>query len=97
MKNLKLVHEELTKNGIDWELGIDSGWNENTLIFDGGDCKILLYVDKDEKNKLDLCFYDLFEEGEYNYITDEENEETTTSHRGNSKTVKKMLKELDLI
>ncbi len=91
------VKEQLEKFEIDVELGTDTGWSENSLIFDGGDCKILLYVCEDEKGKLWLDYYDLFEEGEYNIIFDCENESTTTSHRGGEKSVKKMLKDLNLI
>ena len=100
-ENLKKLFEkvknELEKFEIDWDNGTDTGWSENSLIFDGGDCKILLYVCEDEKGKLWLDYYDLFEEGEYNIIFDCENETTTTSHRGGEKSVKKMLKDLDLI
>jgi hypothetical protein len=91
------VKNELEKFEIDFEDGTDTGWSENSLIFDGGDCKILLYVKEDEEGKLFLDYYDLFEEGEYNVIDDCENEETTTSHRGCEKSVKKMLKDLNLI
>jgi len=97
MKYFEKVKKELTDNNIDWVLGSETDWNENSLIFDGGDCKILLYVKEDEEGKLFLDYYDLFEEGEYNVIDDCENEETTTSHRGSEKTVKKMLKDLCLI
>ncbi len=91
------VKEQLEKFEIDFELGTDTGWSEDSLIFDSGDCKILLYVKEDEDGKLFLDYYDLFEEGEYNVIDDCENEETTTSHRGGTNSVKKMLKDLDLI
>jgi len=97
MKYFEKVKNELEKNGFDCVLGTDTGWSENSLIFDGGDCKILLYVKEDEEGKLFLDYYDLFEEGEYNVIDDCENEETTTSHRGCEKSVKKMLKDLDLV
>lgn len=97
MKHFKKVQDQLTKNDIDWELGKESDWSDNSLIFDGGDCKILLYVKEDEKGKLDLCYYDLFEKGEYSPIFDSVNKETTTSHRGNSTSVNKMLKDLNLI
>ena len=96
-KHYEKVKEQLEKFEIDWDNGTDTGWSENSLIFDGGDCKILLYVCEDEKNKLWLDYYDLFEEGEYNIIFDCENESTTTSHRGGEKSVKKMLKDLNLI
>jgi len=99
--NLKTLFEkvknQLDKFGIEWVLGTETGWSENSLIFDGGDCKILLYVCEDEKDKLYLIYNDLFEEGEYNVIFDCENEETTTSHRGENKSVKGMLKDLNLI
>ena len=97
MKHFKKVQDQLTKNDIDWELGKESDWSDDSLIFDGGDCKILLYVKEDEKGKLDLCYYDLFEKGEYSPIFDSVNKETTTSHRGNSTSVNKMLKDLNLI
>lgn len=97
MKHFKKVQDQLIKNDIDWELGKESDWSDNSLIFDGGDCKILLYVKEDEKGKLDLCYYDLFEKGEYSPIFDSVNKETTTSHRGNSTSVNKMLKDLNLI
>jgi hypothetical protein len=97
MKHFKKVQDQLTKNDIDWELGKESDWSDDSLIFDGGDCKILLYVKEDEKGKLDLCYYDLFEKGEYSSIFDSVNKETTTSHRGNSTSVNKMLKDLNLI
>ncbi len=91
------VKEQLEKFEIDFELGSETGWSDNSLIFDGGDCKILLYVCEDDNGKLWLDYYDLFEEGEYNIIFDCENESTTTSHRGGEKSVKKMLKDLNLI
>jgi len=97
LKLIEKVKNELEKFEIDFEDGTDTGWSENSLIFDGGDCKILLYVKEDEKGKLFLDYHDLFEEGEYNVIDDCENEETTTSHRGCEKSVKKMLKDLNLI
>ncbi len=91
------VKKQLEKFEIDFELGSETGWSDNSLIFDGGDCKILLYVCEDDNGKLWLDYYDLFEEGEYNIIFDCENESTTTSHRGGEKSVKKMLKDLNLI
>lgn len=91
------VKEQLEKFEIDFELGSETDWSDNSLIFDGGDCKILLYVCEDDNGKLWLDYYDLFEEGEYNIIFDCENESTTTSHRGGEKSVKKMLKDLNLI
>ena len=57
MKHFKKIQDQLTKNNIDWELGKESDWSDNSLIFDGGDCKILLYVKEDEKGKLDLFCY----------------------------------------
>jgi hypothetical protein len=96
-KLIEKVKNQLNKNGIEWELGTETGWNENSLIFDGGDCKILLYVKEDEKEKLFLDYYDLFDKGEYSPIFDGVNKETTTSHRGCEKSVKKMLKDLNLI
>jgi hypothetical protein len=91
------VKKILDKNGIEWELGSNTGWSDDSLIFDGGDCKILLYVKEDENGKLDLCYYDLFEKGEYSPIFDSVNKETTTSHRGNSNSVSGMLKDLNLV
>ncbi len=96
MTNIKIVQEELTKNGIDWVLGNETGWDDKSLIFDGGDCKVLVYVNEDVNGKLSLSYYDLFEEGEYSPIFDSVNKETTTSHRGISDSVTSMLKELDL-
>lgn len=96
MKNIEKVKNTLDKYGIEWELGSDTGWRDNSLIFDGGDCKILVYVKEDEKGKLDLCYYDLFEKGEYSPIFDSVNKETTTSHRGNKTSVNSMLKDLNL-
>ena len=68
MKYFEKVKKELTDNNIDWVLGSETDWNENSLIFDGGDCKILLYVKEDDNGKMFLDYYDLFEEGEYNII-----------------------------
>ena len=34
MKHFEKVKKELTKNGIDWELGTDTGWSNYSLIFD---------------------------------------------------------------
>ena len=96
-KLIEKVKDQLEKFEIDWEEGSKTDWNENSLIFDGGDCKILLYVKEDEKEKLFLDYYDLFEKGEYSPIFDGVNKETTTSHRGCEKSVKKMLKNLNLI
>ena len=95
MKHFKKVQDELTKNGIDWTLGSESGWEKNSIIFEGGDCKILLYVTEDKKGKMILSYHDLFEEGDYSPIFDEEVEETTTSFRGNTTSVKKMLKDIN--
>jgi hypothetical protein len=97
MVHLEKVKNELNKNGIEFELGTETGWSENSLIFDGGDCKILLYIKEDEKGKLDLCYYDLFEKGEYSPIFDSVNKETTTSHRGNKTSVSEMLNDLELV
>ena len=97
MKNLNKVKKVLDKKGFECEEGKESGWSEDTLIFEGGDCKILLYVKEDENGKLDLCYYDLFEKGEYSPIFDSVNKETTTSHRGNKTSVSSMLKDLNLI
>ena len=96
-KLIEKVKDQLEKFEIDWEEGSKTDWNENSLIFDGGDSKILLYVKEDEKGKLDLCYYDLFEKGEYSPIFDSVNKETTTSHRGNKTSVSSMLKDLNLI
>jgi hypothetical protein len=97
MKHLEKVKKELTKSGIDWELGSENGWSENSLTFDGGYCKILLYVEEDEDGFLSLIYHDLFEEGEYSPLFDNTNEETTTSYRGTSTSVRSMLLDLDLI
>ena len=79
MKYFEEVKKELTENGIECQLGTETGWSENSLIFDGGYCKILLYVEQDENGGLSLISHDLFEEGEYSPIFDNTNEETTTS------------------
>ena len=97
MKHFEDVKKELTKGGIDWVLGTETGWSDKSIIFDGGDCKILLYVEDDEKGNLSLIYHDLFEEGEYSPIFDNTNEETTTSYRGTDTSVKSMLKNLELI
>ena len=97
MKHFEDVKKELTKGGIDWVLGTETGWSDNSIIFDGGDCKILLYVEEDEKGNLSLIYHDLFEEGEYSPIFDNTNEETTTSYRGTMTSVRSMLLDLDLI
>lgn len=96
MKQFEKVKKELTKNGIDWVLGTETGWSDNSLIFDGEDCKTLLYVEV-EDGKLLLSYYDLFEEGEYSPIFDSVNEETTTSFRGVQNSVKDLLTDLNLI
>ena len=98
-KLIQKVKDQLDKfDYINWEEGKNTGWSENSLILEGGwDCKYLVYVCEDDKGKLWLDYYDLFEEGEYNVIYDCENEETSTSHRGGINSVKKMLKDLDLI
>ena len=97
MKKFEEVKKELTENGIDWVLGTETGWSGNSLIFDGGDCKILLYVEEDENGGLELIYHDLFEEGEYSPIFDNTNEETTTSYRGVQSSVKDLLNDLNLI
>ena len=97
MKHFEDVKKELTKGGIDWVLGTETGWSDNSIIFDGGDCKILLYVEEDEKGNLSLTYHDLFEEGEYSPLFDNTNEETTTSYRGTMTSVRSMLLDLDLI
>lgn len=94
--NIQKVKKELDKNGIEWEEGKDKGWSDNSIIFDSGDCKILLYVNE-ENGKMELSYNDLFEEGEYSPIFDSVNEETTTSYRNTTKSVKSMLKDLNLI
>lgn len=90
------VKKILDKNGIGWEEGKESGWGEDTLIFDGGDCKILLYV-LNEEGKLKLSYFDLFVKGDYSPIYDKKIKETTTSFRGSKKSVIGMLKDLDLV
>jgi len=96
MKNLNEVKKVLDKNLIEWEEGKESGWSEDTLIFEGGDCKILLYV-LNEDGKLKLSYFDLFVKGEYSPIYDCKVKETTTSFRGSKKSVNSMLKDLNLI
>ena len=91
------VTNQLDKLEIDWNPGTDTGWSDNSIVLDSNDEKILVYVCEDEKGKLWLNYYDLFEEGEYSIIFDSINEETTTSERGGCNSVKKMLKDLDLI
>lgn len=84
------VKNELTQRGIEFENGNDKGWSENSLIIDGGDCKVLVYVNDQ------LNYHDLFEEGEYNEIFDSVNEETTTSYRGSCTTIDELLNDLNL-
>lgn len=95
MKYFEKVKNELDKNGVIWEEGKESGWGDDSLILEGGDCKILLYV-LEENGKLVLSYNDLFEEGEYSPIFDSVNKETTTSFRGSRKSVKSMLNDLNL-
>jgi hypothetical protein len=99
MENINKVKSVLDKYGIEWELGSNTGWSNDSLIFDGGDCKILVYVkeDRDKKGGLFLSYFDLFQEGEYSPIFDRVIEETTTSHRGYRKCVSRMLKDIGLI
>jgi hypothetical protein len=99
MKNIDKVKRVLDKHNIDWELGSNTGWSNNSLIFDGGECKILVYVkdDRDNEDGLFLTYYDLFEKGEYSPFLDCRIKETTTSHRGNRKSVSQMLKDVGLI
>lgn len=87
------VKNELTKRCIDWEEGTEHGFEKHSLIFDGGDCKILVYV-VEEKGEMGLAYSDLFLEGDYNIIFEEDNDETTTSYRGDSKNVEDMLKDI---
>jgi hypothetical protein len=91
MNKFENVKLELTQKGIDFEEGITKGWSENSLILDGGDCKVLVYIDTD------ITYHDLFEEGEYNKIFDCENEETTTSFRGTCETIDELIEDLELI
>lgn len=99
VKQIEKVKLVLDKYGIEWELGSDTGWRDNSLIFDGGECKILVYVKEDfeKKGGLYLEYYDLFQEGEYSPIFDEVIEETTTSFRGVRKSISQMLKDIGLI
>ena len=96
MKQIEKVKNVLNKNEIVWSEGKESGWNDNTLIFEGGDCKILVYV-LDDNGKLLLNYYDLFLKGEYSPIFDCKVKETTTSFRGKKKSISSMLKYLNLI
>jgi len=95
MVHLEKVKNQLNKNGIEFELGTETGWSDNTLIFDTSDCKVLIYVN-DVEGKMELSYYDLFVKGEYSPIFDCKVKETTTSHRGNSNSVSGMLDDLDL-
>ena len=47
-QNINKVKSVLDKYGIEWELGNETGWSDNSIIFDGGDSKILVYVDEVE-------------------------------------------------
>jgi hypothetical protein len=95
MKHLDRLKNGLDKVGIEWELGNETGWSDNSLIFDGGDSKILVYVDEVE-GRMSLTFYDLFVKGEYSPIFDCKVKETTTSHRGNRTSISEMLDDLNL-
>lgn len=96
MVHLEKVKNQLNKNGIEFELGTETGWSDNTLIFDTGDCKILVYVN-DVEGEMVLSYYDLFVKGEYSPIFDCKVKETTTSHRGNKTSITEMLDDLELI
>jgi hypothetical protein len=96
MKQIEKVRNVFGDNHIEWEEGMESGWGENSLIINGVDSKILVYV-LDEKGKLRLSYYDLFVKGEYSPIFDSKIEETTTSFRGTRKSISSMLKDLDLV
>ena len=101
MKHLEKVKNQLNKNGIEFELGTETGWSDNTIIFDGsneflGDCKILVYVN-DVEGEMVLSYYDLFVKGEYSPIFDCKVKKTTTSHRGNKTSVTEMLDDLEMI
>jgi hypothetical protein len=96
MVHLEKVKNQLNKNGIEFELGTETGWSDNTLIFDTGDCKILVYVN-DVEGEMVLSYYDLFVKGEYSPIFDCEVKETTTSHRGTKTSITEMLDDLELI
>jgi hypothetical protein len=97
MNKFENVKTELTNNGIDFIEGITKGWSENSLILDGNDCRVLVYVDENESGNLLLIYHDLFEEGEYNKIFDCDNEETTTSFRGSCETIDELIEELELV
>jgi hypothetical protein len=97
MKHFEKVKKELTKNGIDWELGTKTGWSKYSLVFDGGDCKILLYVGKDNNDNMSLSYYDYFVGNEYSPIFDCMVQESSTNHRGSKSSVKDMLNDLNLI
>ena len=96
MVHLEKVKNQLNKNGIEFELGTETGWSDNTLIFDTGACKILVYVN-DVEGEMVLSYYDLFVKGEYSPIFDCKVKETTTSHRGNKTSITEMLDDLELI
>ena len=101
MKHLEKVKNQLNKNGIEFELGTETGWSDNTIIFDGsneflGDCKILVYVN-DVEGEMVLSYYDLFVKGEYSPIFDCKVKKTTTSHRGTKTSITEMLDDLELI
>jgi hypothetical protein len=95
MKHLERLKNGLDKVSIEWELGTETGWSDNTLIINEGDSKVLIYVN-DVEDKMVLSYYDLFVKGEYSPIFDCKVKETTTSHRGDSNTVSGMLDDLDL-
>ena len=96
MKHLEKVKNQLNKNGIEFELGTETGWSDNTLIFDTWSCKILVYVN-DVEGEMVLSYYDLFVKGEYSSIFDCKVKETTTSHRGTKTSITEMLDDLELI
>ena len=95
MKHLERLKKGLKKVGIEFELGTETGWSDNTLIINEGDCKVLIYVN-DVDGGMVLSYYDLFVKGEYSPIFDCKVKETTTSYRGNSNSVSGMLDDLDL-
>jgi len=95
MKHLERLKNGLDKVSIEWELGTETGWSDNTLIINEGDCKVLIYVN-DVEDKMVLSYYDLFVKGEYSPIFDCKVKETTTSYRGDSNSVSGMLDDLDL-
>ena len=95
MKHLERLKNGLDKVSIEWELGTETGWSDNTLIINEGDSKVLIYVN-DVEDKMVLSYYDLFVKGEYSPIFDCKVKETTTSYRGDSNSVSGMLDDLDL-